>query len=359
MATTLLSTGSRRRGQAGTLAQFLADGHHPLTAILDSLHGNSLIAGPDRNLLWTNRAARNSLTGARTTPENLLHHLLDTGQGLPRDTTATLPGLTVHAHLAAITQPSDPGTPLGYIITWDDLTTRTATADQALAQVATSTNAVGAVIEDMLAGARNTSGQAETAAAATEELRAAVAEIARSSSASSTQTRNAVAATAEGVEKLRDLQRSSTEIGDFLRLITGVAEQTKMLALNATIEAARAGEAGKGFAVVADEVKQLAGTTSASIGDIEARIDAIQRAAGEGFDALARIEQLIANINHSQDTVVAAIEEQSTVTSELGAAVSEISNGARRTGEQGDSCSRTLGDIMNHATAMHTLIVDV
>jgi methyl-accepting chemotaxis protein len=166
-----------------------------------------------------------------------------------------------------------------------------------------------------------------------------------------------VAATAEGVEKLRDLQRSSTEIGDFLRLITGVAEQTKLLALNATIEAARAGEAGKGFAVVADEVKQLAGTTSASIGDIEARIEAIQRAAGEGVAALERIEQLIGGISESQETVAAAIEEQSAVTGALSAAVTEISAGARATAVQGQASAAALGEVARHAAAMHDLVI--
>ena len=44
---------------------------------------------------------------------------------------------------------------------------------------------------------------------------------------------------------------SSEEIGDVIKVITSIAQQTHLLALNATIEAARAGAAGKGFAVVA------------------------------------------------------------------------------------------------------------
>ncbi len=81
------------------------------------------------------------------------------------------------------------------------------------------------------------------------------------------------AATNETVQKLGT---SSQEIGDVIKVITSIAEQTNLLALNATIEAARAGEAGKGFAVVASEVKELAQETAKATEDIARRVEAIQ-----------------------------------------------------------------------------------
>jgi methyl-accepting chemotaxis protein len=160
------------------------------------------------------------------------------------------------------------------------------------------------------------------------------------------------------VQKLRDLQQSTAEIGDFLRLITGIAAQTNMLALNATIEAARAGEAGKGFAVVAYEVKQLAGATAGSIGDIEARIAAIQRAASEGVEALERIEGLISSISESQSTVASAIEEQSAVTAEISRAIGGIADGTRDTAEQTALFLSSMDDVRNQTSTLHDMLKD-
>jgi methyl-accepting chemotaxis protein len=342
------------------------------------MDANCFVADLDLTLVWMNRKAGgtvHSLAGAvrqsfgvaledvlggsihrfHSDPARI-ERILSDPASLPRQAVFTFGGISLRTQINAITDSA--GTRLGYVVVWENVSERNAIADRANGDVSASCAEVQAVIDDMIEVARGTSEQSEAAAAATEELRAAVAEIARSSSASTVQTRNAVTATAEGVAKLRDLQRSSTEIGDFLRLITGVAEQTKMLALNATIEAARAGEAGKGFAVVADEVKQLAGTTSASIGDIEARIDAIQRAAGEGVQALERIEELISVISESQETVAAAIEEQSAVTAELAAAVTQISTGAQRVAEHGASSGRAMSAAAGQAATMHQIIVD-
>jgi methyl-accepting chemotaxis protein len=371
----LLTGGSRRQGSDASLARQFADEASPVAAALNSLDGNCFVADADFTLVWANRRARDTLdelaslvssalgvtsqsligSSARrfVKDQALLERIARDAAALPLQTTFDLGGATVRARVNTITSG---GTRRGYVVLWESLASHRSEADAVYRDLERIHSDVNGVIDTMTDVARATSSQAETAAAATEELRSAVSEIARSSSQSSTQTRAAVTAVAEGVEKLRDLQRSSTEIGDFLRLITGVAEQTKMLALNATIEAARAGEAGKGFAVVADEVKQLAGTTSASIGDIEARIEAIQRAASEGFEALNRIDDLIQTISESQETVAAAIEEQSAVTAELSAAVTGIAEGARRAADHTLDSRSAMSNATDRAGDLHRLV---
>jgi methyl-accepting chemotaxis protein len=80
--------------------------------------------------------------------------------------------------------------------------------------------------------------------------------------------------------QINDLNEASHNIGNVIKLIEQITEQTKLLALNATIEAARAGDAGKGFSVVANEVKELAGQTAKATEGISKRIKEIQRQTG-------------------------------------------------------------------------------
>lgn len=74
--------------------------------------------------------------------------------------------------------------------------------------------------------------------------------------------------THETNESVSVLHRYSQQIGEVLRSISQIANQTKLLALNASIEAVRAGEHGSGFAVVAGEVRKLAEESSSATGQI-------------------------------------------------------------------------------------------
>ena len=157
----------------------------------------------------------------------------------------------------------------------------------------------------------------QAAAAASEELNASIGEIAGSLARSrqkvdEMQNRARKADRSTGV--LADAARSMTDI---VPLIQGVGGQINLLALNATIEAARAGEAGRGFAVVAGKVKNLLNQVTSATGRIAEDIKAMQSVSGDVVAALAAIGQSLDAVRGFVTGVASAVEEQSTVTSEI------------------------------------------
>jgi methyl-accepting chemotaxis protein len=113
------------------------------------------------------------------------------------------------------------------------------------------------------------------------------------------------------------LGESSEEIGQFVKVITSIAQQTNLLALNATIESARAGDAGKGFAVVANEVKELAKATAKATEEIGKKIHAIRADTQAAVAAIENIGNVINQINHISNTITSAVEQQIATTSEV------------------------------------------
>jgi methyl-accepting chemotaxis protein len=97
--------------------------------------------------------------------------------------------------------------------------------------------------------------------------------------------REAVEATADVVNRLG---KRSQEIGQILKVIDEVTDQTGLLALNAAILAAQAGEHGKGFSVVAEEIKDLAERTAASTQEISGLIAAVQEETQQSVQAMGR-----------------------------------------------------------------------
>jgi methyl-accepting chemotaxis protein len=94
-----------------------------------------------------------------------------------------------------------------------------------------------------------------------------------------------VEATAEVVNRLG---KRSHDIGQILKVIDEVTDQTSLLALNAAILASQAGEHGKGFAVVAEEIKDLAERTAASTQEIAGLIASVQEETAESVQSMDR-----------------------------------------------------------------------
>ncbi len=130
-----------------------------------------------------------------------------------------------------------------------------------------------------------------------EEMTSAIQSIASSVHGAATIASNAVQTAQAANLTVSKLGASSAEIGEVIKVITSIAQQTKLLALNATIEAARAGEAGKGFAVVASEVKELARQTAKATEDISHKITTIQADTNGAVEAIGSISSVINQVN--------------------------------------------------------------
>ena len=197
--------------------------------------------------------------------------------------------------------------------------------------------------EGAVRGSNAASANVETAAAAAEELSASIKEISRQLAQANEVVRGAAADATATNDDIAALARVAQRIGDVVRLIQDIAEQTNLLALNATIEAARAGEAGRGFAVVASEVKSLAVQTAKATKEIASEISSIQSSTGEAVAAIRTITQRMQDINSHSSEVVGAIAQQELATGEISHNVASAADGAK-------AVVAALGDVASGVT---------
>jgi len=157
----------------------------------------------------------------------------------------------------------------------------------------------------------------ESVAAGAEELNASVREISEAMVKSRNTATSAVDKVVSADSQAQRLSTAAQAMSGIVELIGNITGQINLLALNATIESARAGEAGRGFAVVASEVKNLANQAKQATDKITSEIDSLNEISGDVVSALEAIKHEIQNVSEYVTATAAAVEEQSTVTSEM------------------------------------------
>lgn len=239
--------------------------------------------------------------------------------------------------------------------------------------VATTTQGVAGLFEEMNLAAQVSARRAEEGTSGVNQAVLGLNQIAAASQGVNEQTIHTLEAASGGLEtiqlaeaRMKEIQRAndlteqmvkrlshqSLEIEKITRSITAITEQTNLLALNAAIEAARAGEHGKGFAVVAAEVRKLAEESKQSAKQIQAVVGDIQRDTqqvesafdvtsehvtngvaqmGEVAEAFKEIVSVIQETSRQMGEIAAATEEVSANTTEVAVSVEDMSTNAMST----------------------------
>jgi methyl-accepting chemotaxis protein len=265
-------------------------------------------------------------------------------------------------------------------------------------KVAAASVELSATAEQMAKGADSLTSRTAQTATAVEEMNATVGQVAQNSGKAASMAqetvqtarsgRDVVSETVSGMQQISEsvsqsasiiaaLGKSSDQIGEIVRVIEDIADQTNMLALNAAIEAARAGEQGRGFAVVADEVRKLAERTTKATKEIGDMIRQIQqdtkgavtsmedgtRKVHSGVDlvnktgeALATIAERVTQTADMIRQIAVAAEEQSVATQQIAGDLENVAKVSKESAGGASESAKASHDLSLLATELQGIV---
>jgi methyl-accepting chemotaxis protein len=153
------------------------------------------------------------------------------------------------------------------------------------------------------------------------------------------------------ISEIRNLSDMIVRISEAIRIIDGIADQTKLIAFNASLEASSSGEAGARFSVVASEIRRFADNVVESTKEIKQKIEEVQGASQTliseansgsrqiemGYERMSEQKIVFENIvDNSQNVAISSQQisnlskQQALASSQIFKALKEISAGVKQ-----------------------------